>query len=135
MAVVYSAVLLWAGGARHLEVQARADWWLLAPLVATFAAQVAVTVELHARHASHHLGTAGGAATGTSTAGMVACCAHHLVELAPLAGMTGIATALADVRIPVMTAGLAMNVAVLTIGLRRLHRTGPVRGGAVTCAA
>lgn len=30
-----------------------------------------------------------GAGTGTSTLGMVACCAHHLTDLAPLVALTG----------------------------------------------
>ncbi len=30
-----------------------------------------------------------GAGTGTSTLGMLACCAHHLTDVAPLVGLTG----------------------------------------------
>jgi hypothetical protein len=30
-----------------------------------------------------------GAGTGTSTLGMIACCAHHLTDIAPLVGLTG----------------------------------------------
>lgn len=134
MATLYAGVLVWAGGTEHLQVQAAADWWLLAPIVATFAAQVGVMVELRARRAAHHLAGAGGAASGASVTGMVACCAHHLVELAPLAGLTGVAVALADIRIPLMAAGLALNVAVLALAARRLRGTAGVTG-AVPCAA
>jgi len=133
MVAFYVAVVGWAGGSAHLADQARADWWLLVPVIGAFAAQVGVMVELRARHARHHgLGSAGGAASGTSAAGMVACCAHHIVELAPIAGLTGFAAALNDVRIPVMVAGLALNLAVLGAGVHRLRRPSPV---AVACAA
>lgn len=133
MAAFYMAVVGWAGGVEHLAEQTRADWWLLGPIVMAFAAQVGVMVELRERHAHHHgLTPAGGAASGTSAAGMVACCAHHILELAPIAGLTGVATALADVRIPVMLVGLTLNLAVLATGVHRLRRTSQE---AFACAA
>jgi hypothetical protein len=135
MAGFYVLVVGWAGGREHLADQVREDWWLVAPITVAFAAQVGVMVELRHRHARHHgLAPAAGAASSTSAAGMVACCAHHLVELAPLAGLSGFATTLNDARVPLMVAGLALNLAVLAAALRRLHRT-PADRGALACAA
>lgn len=135
MSAFYVVVVGWAGGIEHLADQARRDWWLVAPITLAFAAQVGVMVELRHRHARHHaLTPAAGAASGTSAAGMVACCAHHLVELAPVAGLTGFATTLNDARIPIMLAGLALSLTVLALAVRRLQRT-PLEHGAIACAA
>lgn len=135
MAAFYAVVVGWAGGVEHLGDQARRDWWLVVPITAAFAAQVGVMVELRHRHAQHHaLTPAAGAASGTSAAGMIACCAHHLVELAPVAGLTGFATTLNDARVPIMVAGLALNLVVLALAARRLRRTS-LPHGAVACAA
>jgi hypothetical protein len=135
MAAFYAVVVGWAGGIEHLVDQARGDWWLVAPITLAFAAQVGVMVELRHRHERHHaLTPAAGAASGTSAVGMVACCAHHLVELAPVAGLTGFATTLNDARVPIMVAGLALNLTVLALAVRRLQGT-PVDHGAVACVA
>lgn len=135
MSAFYAVVVGWAGGVEHLADQLGRDWWLVVPITAAFAAQVGVMVELRHRHAQHHaLTPAAGAASGTSAAGMIACCAHHLVELAPIAGLTGFATTLNDARVPIMLAGLALNLTVLAFAARRLRRT-PTAHGAVACVA
>lgn len=135
MAAFYAIVVGSAGGLAHLGDQVGQDWWLLVPIIGAFAAQVGVMVELRSRHALHHGIEAGGAAaSGTSAAGMIACCAHHLVELAPAVGLSGFATTLTDARVPIMLAGLVLNLAVLAIALRRLAHTAS-RSEMVACAA
>ena len=49
------------------------------------------------------------ASTGTSTAAMLACCAHHLADALPLIGLSGAAVFLNDFKEPILWAGLAMN--------------------------
>ena len=129
----YIAVLAASGGWVHLVDQTRADWWLLGPIIVAFGTQVALSVELRHRHHAEHLGATTGAGTGASAVGMVACCAHHLVELAPLLGAAGIAGFLFDWRIPLMAAGLAINLVAVTFAARRLAQLTP--SGAVSCAA
>lgn len=121
LAGFYVTVLAWASGWSHLVEQARQDWWLLAPITVGFGIQVALMVELRRRHRAHHLTSAASAGTGASTMGMVACCAHHLAELAPLAGATGLAVFLYDWRVPFMLVGLGVNTVAITIAARRLR--------------
>lgn len=134
LATFYVAVLAGASGWSHLADQARTDWWLLVPIVLGFAAQVALTVELRRRHRARHLATTTGAGTGASAVGMVACCAHHLVELAPVLGAAGLAGFLFDWRIPFMLAGIAINAAAVAISARRLAHLEP-RDRGMACAA
>lgn len=79
------------------------------------------------------------AGTGTSTVAMVACCAHHVADVLPLVGLSGLAIFLNDYRLPLMTTGLAMNIVGIAVMLRivakerrqlSLQGVGPERGAA-----
>lgn len=138
MAVSYAAVV---GGfsksAAHLADQVAADWYLLVPIVAGFGVQVGLMSELRLRHRLHRGAAAAGVAgAGASTVGMVACCAHHIADLAPFLGATAAATFLTDYRLPFMAFGLLINLIGIAIVARRLRRVGVgVRDGSEeTCA-
>jgi len=128
LSVVFVAVVGGLGGRDHLIQQLRADWWLFAPLALGFATQVALMVELRRRHrlAAAASSASIGAGAGVSGVGMIACCAHHVADLAPLAGATGIATFLTGVQRPAMLAGLLVNGVAIAIALRRLGRVRPL---------
>jgi hypothetical protein len=66
---------------------------------------------------------AGGTGAGASTAGMVACCAHHLADLVPFIGATGLAAFLTGYRVPFMLIGIGINALGVTIAARHLHQT------------
>lgn len=125
MTLFYVAVVAGASGSwQHLTDQARQDWYYLVVIIAGFAAQVAMFTELRRRHRLHHpVAAASGAGAGASTAGMVACCAHHLADLVPFIGATGAAAFLTDYRLPFMLGGIGVNAVGLTIAGRRLRRT------------
>ena len=125
LALFYVLVVAGASGSwSHLGDQASRDWYYLVPIVAGFGTQVALLSELRRRHRLDHGATAvGGAGAGASTAGMVACCAHHLADLAPFIGATGAAAFLTDYRIPFMAVGIGVNAAGIAVAARRLGRT------------
>ena len=105
----------------HLFDQIRLDWYLLVPIIAGFGVQIAVMAELRRRH--RLMGSAmgaGAAGAGASTAGMIACCAHHIAELLPFLGATAATSFLYDTRVAFMVVGLGINGVALTIGLSRL---------------
>jgi hypothetical protein len=120
----YAVVVGFASGsAGHLVDQARQDWYLLGPIIAGFGVQVGLMAELRRRHRLHRASmVAGGTGTAGSAAGMVACCAHHLADLAPFLGASGAATFLYDRRVVFMLAGLAVNGAGVAVAVRRLRR-------------
>lgn len=140
--VFYAVVVGFASGsADHLADQARQDWYLLVPIIAGFGVQVGLMAELRRRHRLHRASmVAGGTGTAGSAAGMVACCAHHLADLAPFLGASGAATFLYDRRVVFMLVGLAVNVVGVAVGVRRLRRfhSSPgqtERGEVLACAA
>lgn len=136
LAAFYAVVVAGASGSvDHLRDQVRTDWYLLVPIVAGFAVQVAVIVELRRRHSAHAEAMAASAAgAGASTTGMIACCAHHLADLAPFLGATGAASFLTEWRVTFMLVGVGVNAVAVVIGLRRLHQFPSGPRGEVTCA-
>jgi hypothetical protein len=118
----YVAVVAGASGSwDHLTDQARQDWYYLALIVGGFGTQIALMSELRRRHRLHHgAAAASGAGAGASTVGMVACCAHHLADLAPFIGATGAAAFLTDYRIPFMIVGIGVNAVGVAVAARRL---------------
>jgi hypothetical protein len=124
IAAFYAVIVAAASGSLdHLADQIRQDWYLLVAIVTGFGIQVALVLELRDRHRlSHGAIGAGGAGTGGSALGMVACCAHHLVELLPVLGATGVAAFLVDWRVPFMVAGIAVNALSIAAAVRRLRQ-------------
>jgi hypothetical protein len=55
LAGLYAAVVVGASGLDHLAGQARADWYLLVPILAGFGVQVALMTELRHRRRQAHL--------------------------------------------------------------------------------
>lgn len=134
LGAVFVAVVAGTAGWGHLVTQVRDNWWLLPPLLAGFMTQVTLMAELRHRHRLMHTATVSvGAGAGVSGAGMVACCAHHLADLAPLAGATGFAAFLTDLQRPVMLAGLAFNVIAVAYAARLLHRIPAMNEAGASC--
>jgi hypothetical protein len=107
-------------------------------VIAGFGVQVGLIVELRRRQGPARPAAAAGAAgAGGSTVGMIACCAHHLAELAPFVAVTGAATFLVTYRLAFMAVGLAATAAGITVALRRLRHlsAAPDQEEAFACAA
>ena len=137
LSAFYVAVVWGASGSfGHMVDQASQDWYFLALILGGLGVQVALVSELRHRHRLQHAAAvAGGAGMGASTAGMVACCAHHLADLAPFIGATGAATFLIDYRIPFMLVGIGVNAVGIAIAAGRLRRTPLVAAAAAQRAA
>ncbi|MEX2556095.1 MAG: hypothetical protein WEB06_10725 [Actinomycetota bacterium] len=100
LAAFYVSVVWGASrSAGHLADQIASDWYFLVPIMAGFGIQIGLVSELRRRHQMRGAAAATGAAgAGSSTVGMIACCAHHIADLAPFIGATGAAAFLTDYR-------------------------------------
>jgi len=124
LALFYAAVVGGVGGLAHLAQQAGSDWPWLVMILAGFGTQVGLYVELRRRRRLHGAVTAAaGTGGGASAVGMVACCAHHVADLAPLVGASGAAVFLTSYRVPIMLAGIGINAVGVLVAARRLRRT------------
>ena len=119
----YASVVALASGPSHLAEQIGIDWpWIIA-IVAGFGIQIMLLVTLRKRQRAPAAAAVAGTGTGASVVGMLACCAHHVVEIAPIVGVNIAATFLASYRVPFMAAGIAVNAVAVVVTLRRLRAT------------
>ena len=129
MAAFYVIVVRAASGSwSHLADQIALDWYYLAAIMSGFGTQVALVSELRRRHRLNHAANlATGAGAGASTAGMIACCAHHLAELLPVIGAASVAGFLTDYRVPFMLTGITINAVGVAVAAHHLRRSATSR--------
>jgi hypothetical protein len=131
---LYLSIISVAQGIEHALEQLATDALFVGPIAAGFGVQVGLFAELRIldrRHRASAAVTAVG--TGTSAAAMLACCAHHLVDLLPLLGLSAAAVFLSAYKTPLFLLGIGMNVVgIIVIGrqLRRARRTGALLAAA-----
>jgi hypothetical protein len=115
LTAVYIGIVSLAEGPKHAVELFIDDRWIVLPIILGFGVQTALYTVLKKRWfipvaqtgASGRLMAGGGA---TSTAAMVACCAHHVTDVLPILGLSAASAFLAEYRIPFMVAGLVMNL-------------------------
>lgn len=108
MTAFYFGTLTWLGGGWGFAWRQFSQYWyLVVPIIVTFAAQV----YLSARSAW--------ASGPTSVVSMAACCAHHVADLIPLVGLVSAASFLVRYQVPLMVAALVFNVATLLLQYSR----------------
>jgi hypothetical protein len=120
---LYLVLISLAQGPDHAINQLRADLPFVLAIAAGFGIQVGLFVELRSLHSRHRASgalTAGSA--GAGTAAMLACCAHHLVDVLPLVGLSAAAVFLNDYRAPLIAISLGMNaLGIVVIGRQVLR--------------
>ncbi|HET9476808.1 MAG TPA: hypothetical protein VFP63_04895 [Dehalococcoidia bacterium] len=122
---LYLGLVTWAQGFGHARELLWDDRFFVGAIATGFGVQAGLFVYLRRLLSlrSRASATAGNAAgTGTSTAAMLACCAHHVTDALPLLGLSGVAIFLGDYRVPLMAAGIAVNAAGVLFMLRLVLR-------------
>ena len=119
----YLGIISLAQGADHALAQLAADAPFVGLIAAGFGAQIALFAELRAVDRRHRAAVAVTAAgTGTSAAAMLACCAHHLVDLLPLVGLSAAAVFLNAYKTPLFLVGIGLNVIGIVVIAGQLQR-------------
>ena len=120
---VYLGIISLAQGVEHALEQLGVDAPFIGLIAAGFGTQIALYSELRAVDRHHRAATALTAAgTGTSAAAMLACCAHHLVDLLPLVGLSAASVLLNAYRTPLFLLGIGLNVVGIVVIARQLLR-------------
>jgi len=108
----YFGVLTLVSGWNFTVSQFNDFWYYIVPLGAGFGLQVALYTRLRQLlHGSKDGRTVMAASGTTSTAAMISCCAHYLVNVAPVLGATGLITFATQYQIQFFWVGLAFNAA------------------------
>ena len=107
----FGVLTLVSGWAFTLE-QFSEFWFYILPLAGGFGLQVALYTRLrNLLHQSNDARTVMAASGTTSTAAMISCCAHYLVNVAPVLGTTGLVTLATQYQVELFWVGLAFNAA------------------------
>jgi hypothetical protein len=123
---LYLGLIALAQGWDHALEQFEIDRWFVLASAAGFGTQVGLFSYLRVLQAGTAAGKVGMAAsTGTSTAAMLACCAHHVSELLPIIGVSGAAVFLGAYKAPLLWLGLVMNLGGIVYLLWQLRRLPP----------
>lgn len=120
----YLGVITLAQDWTHAVGQLIEDRWFVSAITAGFGTQMGLFTYLRSLHARATVGGVA-ASTGTSTTAMLACCAHHLADVAPILGLSGAAVLLNAYKTPLLWLGIAMNLAgilYLAHQVRRAHQ-------------
>ncbi len=108
---VYFAVLTLVSGWSFAQSQFADFWYFIISLVVGFGIQIALYQHIKDLvHSGQGMGKVVGVSGTTSTAAMISCCAHYLVNLVPILGITGLATFVSQYQIKIFWIGLAFNI-------------------------
>lgn len=109
---LYFGVLALVSGWSFTVSQFAEFWYYIVPLAAGFGVQVALFLKLReVVSRAKEAGVVIAASGTTSTAAMISCCAHYLVNAAPVLGATGLVTIAAQYQVEFFWVGLAFNLA------------------------
>lgn len=124
LVLLYLGIVTLAQGRDHARELLWGDRHFVALIAAGFGVQIGLFayVRLLQRALAREPVAMAGAGTATSSIAMVACCAHHLADVVPLVGLSGLAVFLVEIRTPLMLAGLATNAIGVAVMLRELRR-------------
>jgi len=104
--------------------QFRQMWYWIFALAGGFGVQVGLFsyLKMIIKHESGPATAITATSTGTSTMGMIACCAHHLTEVLPIVGLSGAAIFLINYQIPLIILGIIINFVGIVYTIRVLKR-------------
>ncbi|MBI4491638.1 MAG: heavy metal translocating P-type ATPase [Chloroflexi bacterium] len=117
----YLGVITLAQGWTHAVQQLGEDRWFIAAIATGFGTQLGLFTALRGLHAGR-TATGVAASTGTSTAAMLACCAHHLVDIVPILGLSAATLFLSEYKTPLLWLGIGMNLAGIAYLLWQLRQ-------------
>lgn len=90
----------------------RSLWYFIFPLAIGFGTQIGLYTSI--KHTAAMTGTVAGTG-GVSAGSMVACCSHFLLNILPIAGLSGIAVFLASYQKEFLGIGILSNIAGVSI--------------------
>lgn len=117
---IYISIVTLVSGWEFMLDQFSKFWYFVVTLAIGFGIQVGLYSYLRntiKRNASPHVLAVSGT---TSTAAMISCCAHYLVNLLPILGAVGFITIISQYQVQLFWVGLVFNFAGILYMLNRV---------------
>lgn len=124
LALVYLGIITLVQGPGHALDQTFRLWYWVVALAGGFGIQAGLFSFIRQGLRSHGAAATASVATSGSVSGgsMAACCAHHLSDVLPLLGLSGLSAFLVSYQVPFIIAGVLSNVVGITIMLETIQR-------------
>lgn len=120
---VYFVALTLVSGWSFAQEQFATFWYFIVSLVAGFGIQIALYQYIKSLvHSGQGMGKIVGVSGTTSTAAMISCCAHYLVNLVPILGVTGLVSFVAQYQIELFWVGLISNVLGIGYMINKIYK-------------
>ena len=127
LSLLYLGIVSLAESWAHALTLFQEDAPFVIPIILGFGVQIGLLTYIkrgqHLRVGARGAGALTGTGGGTSTLAMVACCAHHVTDVLPLAGLSGAAIFLAQYKVPFMVIGLVSSAASITVLLTKIRKS------------
>lgn len=118
---IYFLALTLVSGWSFARNQFDTYWIFIISLAIGFGFQIALFTALkHLAHSAQGMGKVAGVTGTVSTAAMVSCCAHYLVNLLPILGATGLVTFVAQYQVKLFWVGILLNLAGIAMMASRI---------------
>ena len=126
---LYFAILTLVSGWSFAQEQFASYWYFVVSLAVGFGIQIALHQYIKSLvHAGLGMGKVIGVSGTASAAAMISCCAHYLVNLMPILGVTGLVTFVAQYQVKLFWVGIFFNIAGILYMANRIYKFS-VRGG------
>ena len=122
---VYFTIVSLVSGWDFMLKQFATYWYFLVTLAVGFGIQVGLYGFLKDAMKKKHAVASGKvlAVSGTtSTAAMISCCAHYLVNFLPILGAVGVVTVISQYQVQLFWVGLAFNLAGIAYMLKQVRK-------------
>lgn len=119
---VYFIIVSLVSGWYFAQVQFQQFWYYIVALTIGFGVQIGLYSYLKnsiSQHVSPKVVATSGA---TSTAAMISCCAHYLVNILPILGAVGIITVISSYQVQLFWVGLVFNFAGIVYMANKVYR-------------
>ena len=118
---LYFSVLTFVSGWNFAQDQFAQFWYFIVSLAIGFGVQIGLYVYLKSLiQGGRGSGAVVGVTGTTSTVAMISCCAHYLVNILPVLGVTGIVTIAAQYQTQFFWVGLLFNLAGVLFMVNRI---------------
>lgn len=120
--VIYFTVVTLVSGWSFAQDQFRQFWYFVITLATGFGIQVGLYSYLKSSIKSTISPRVVATTGATSTAAMISCCAHYLVNLLPVLGAVGIITVISQYQVQLFWVGLVFNFAGIAYMTNKVYK-------------
>lgn len=119
LALYFSALTL-ISGQNFARIQFLENWYWIISLSAGFGVQIALFTYLRSLHRQKVSAKVVAASGTTSTVAMISCCAHYLVNILPVIGISGAVALIGQYQTELFWLGIVSNLIGIAYMLRKL---------------